>query len=333
MPAFLRIVATVVMVALTSPAFAVGFQFLSVPDDAGRPIEVGIWYPSNSAPAAISVGSIAQNAALDGEVSGANLPVVIFSHGSAGWLGDRVDTATAFAQAGLVAVSLTYPGDNYKDSSDRAGRQMTSRPVVTSRVLDYALDTWTGRDHLDKSKVGFYGFSAGGFTGLVAIGGVPDWAIFARHCKSDPDEGVCKQGVASFLSSPQAAAMPASIWHHDERIKAAALASPGFGFTFDPASLGQIKIPVKLWGGDKDAVVPFESNVGYLSRSLPNVMGVHKVMGAQHYSFLRPCSEALKAKNPEICSDFPGFDRATFQKTLDEDLLLFFQTHLTNKAL
>lgn len=331
--ALFRIVVTVVIVTLTSPAFAIGFQFLSIPDDAGRPIEIGIWYPSNSVPTAISVGSIPQNAALDGEVTGANLPVVIFSHGSAGWFGDRTDTAIAFAKAGLVAVSLTYPGDNYKDSSDRAGRQMTSRPIVTSRVLDYVLDNWTGRDHLDRSKVGFYGFSAGGFTGLVAIGGVPDWAIFAKHCKSDPDEGVCKQGVATFLSGPQAAAMPTSTWHHDGRIKAAALASPSFGFAFDPESLSKVKIPVKLWGSNKDAVVPFESNVAYLSRSLPNIIGVQEVTDAQHYSFLRACSEALKAKNLEICSDLPGFDRVAFQETFNKDLLMFFQTHLMNKAL
>ena len=333
LPAFLRIVVTVCIVTLTSPALAIGFQFLSIPDDAGRPIEVGIWYPSNSVPTAISVGGIQQSAALDGEATGENLPVVIFSHGSAGWFGDRADTAMAFAEAGLVAVSLTYPGDNYKDSSDRAGRQMTSRPVVTSRVLDYILETWTGRDHLDRSKVGFYGFSAGGFTGLVAIGGVPDWAIFAKHCKSDPDEGVCRQGVATFLSSPQAAAMPASAWHHDGRIKAAALASPGFGFAFDPASLSEVKIPVKLWGGSDDAVVPFDSNVAYLSRSLPNVVGVQEVMGAQHYSFLRACSETLKAKNLEICSDLPDFDRVAFQEKFNNDLLVFFQTYLMNKAL
>lgn len=324
----LRAMATIFILSLPSPVFAVGFQFLSIPDDTGRPIEIGIWYPSNSVPTTISVGSVPQNAALDGEITGMNLPVVVFSHGSEGWFGDRVDTAVAFAQAGLVAVSLTYPGDNYKDSSDRAGRQMTRRPVVTSQVLDYVLNSWTGHDKLDKSKVGFYGFSAGGFSGLVEIGGVPDWSIFSKHCKSDPDEAVCKQSAASFLSSPQAATMPASTWHHDGRIKAAALASPGFAFAFDPASLKTIKIPIQLWGGDKDVIVPFESNVAYLGRFMPNVVGVQKVLNAKHYSFLRSCSEELKTKNLEICSDFPGFDRASFQKTLNKELLLFFQTQL-----
>lgn len=328
---FLRMMATIFIMALPFPAFAIGFQFLSVPDEMGRPIEIGIWYPSHSHSAVISVGSVTQEVALGGEIIGANLPVVIFSHGSAGWFGDRVDTATALARAGFVAVALTYPGDNYKDSSDKAGRQMTGRPRVTSQVLDYVLDEWIGRDHVDKSKIGFYGFSAGGFTGLVAIGGIPDWAIFASHCKTNPNEGVCTQGVASFLSSSQAAAIPASTWHHDGRIKAAALASPGFSFAFDPLSLSKVSIPVKLWGGDKDVVVPFESNVAYLSQFLPNVIGVEKIKNAQHNSFLRPCSEALKTKNPVVCSDLPGFDRKAFQEALDRSLLSFFRTHLLDQ--
>lgn len=332
MPAYLRIIATILSIGLASPAFAIGFQFHSIPDDTGRPIEFGIWYPSNSEPTGISVGLVKQNVALDGDISGVKLPIVIFSHGSAGWFGDRVETAALFAEHGLVAVSLTYPGDNYKDSSDRAGRQMTGRPKVTSEVLDYVLNSWAGHDHLDKAKVGFYGFSAGGFTGLVEIGGLPDWSRFARHCKSDPEEGVCKQGVASFLSSPQAAAMPASTWHHDDRIKAAALASPGFAFAFDPESIRKVKIPVKLWGGEEDIVVPHESNVAYLGRLLPNVVDVQEVIGARHHSFLKPCSQALKARNLETCSDSPGFDREAFQKKFDNELLVFFQTYLADKV-
>jgi predicted dienelactone hydrolase len=171
-----------VVVMLASPAFAVGFQYLSILDDTGRPIEIGIWYPSKSAAAAVTVGMVAQNVALNGEIDGSGLPTVIFSHGNVGWFGDRSDMALAFAQQGIVAVSLTYPGDNYKDSSDKVRRQLTSRPVVTSQVIDYVLNTWSGRDHLDKAEVGFYGFSAGGFTGLVELGGVPNWTQNDSRC-------------------------------------------------------------------------------------------------------------------------------------------------------
>lgn len=247
MRAFLLILFATIAGLLASPCYAICFQYLSIPDDAGRPIEIGIWYPSTSLAGPITVGMIAQNAALDGEIDGSGLPVVIFSHGSAGWFGDRSETAQLLAQQGMLAVSLTYPGDNYKDSSDKVIRKLTSRPVVTSRVIDYLLNGWSGKDHLDESKIGFYGFSAGGFTGLVELGGVPNWTLFSQHCTADPTEPVCTQGGAAFLSGPKAAAMPNSTWHHDSRIKAAFLVSPGYSFAFEASSLQKMKPPVELW--------------------------------------------------------------------------------------
>ncbi|NKJ04230.1 MULTISPECIES: dienelactone hydrolase [unclassified Rhizobium] len=309
-------------------ASAVGFQYLSIPDDIGRPIELGIWYPSNSVATPTTLGDVAQTVAVNGEITGDHLPTVIFSHGSAGHFSDRSESALVLAKAGFVAVSLTYPGDNYKDSGDKVVQILLNRPRQTSRVLDYMMQTWPGREHLEKSEIGFYGFSAGGFTGLVAIGGIPDWKLFTLHCAADPMEAVCQQGSAAVLSRPQVAARMASEWRHDARIKAAVLVSPGWAFSFDPSSLSKIKIPVELWGGSEDHVVPFESNVGYLQRYLPRVIAVHDVRDARHYSFLKPCSKAAGALNLEICLDQPGFDRASFQESLNQELVRFFRSEL-----
>jgi predicted dienelactone hydrolase len=324
----LRFLAVSLSIFIAESAGAVGFQYLSIPDDIGRSIELGIWYPSNSVTGPTTLGHVAQTVAINGEIAGAHLPTIIFSHGSAGSFSDRSDSALALANAGFVAVSLTYPGDNYKDSGDKVVQILRNRPRQTSQVLDYLMQTWPGHEHLEQSEVGFYGFSAGGFTGLVAIGGIPDWKLFPAHCATAPSEGVCQQGSAAVLSRPQIAALPESEWHHDGRIKAAVLASPGWAFSFDPASLGKIEIPVELWGGSEDHVVPFESNVGYLQHYLPHVIAVHDVKDARHYSFLRPCSEALRTLNPELCSDQPGFDRAAFQKSLNQELVRFFRSEL-----
>jgi predicted dienelactone hydrolase len=64
--------------------------------------------------------------------------------------------------------------------------------------------------HVDAARIGFYGFSAGGFTGLVVIGGIPEWRRFPPHCAADPTEGVCNEGIARPLSKPDAADVPAS---------------------------------------------------------------------------------------------------------------------------
>lgn len=333
MRSFLGIAATLLVMAFTSPAFAIGFHYFSISDDIGRPVEVGIWYPSKSEAAQTTIGMVAQSVAIDGAVDGSSLPVVIFSHGNAGWYGDRSDAATLLAQNGMVAVSLTYPGDNYKDSNDRMIRWLISRPVVTSHVLDYVLNVWSGHDHLNKEAVGFYGFSAGAYTGLVELGGEPNWALFAQHCAAHNNEMICNQRGASYLSGPEAAALPATTWHHDPRIKAAVLAAPAFGFAFDPNSLSGISASVELWGGSEDANVVFASTVPYLKEHMRNVLAVHEVANAKHYSFLKPCSEALKAKNVETCFDMPGFDRAAFQEMFNQNLLKFFQSTLKASAL
>lgn len=324
----LRFLAVTLPIFITEPAGAIGFQYLSIADDMGRPIELGIWYPSNSVAAPTTLAHVEQTVAINGEITGDHLPTVIFSHGSAGRFSDRSDSAFALAEAGFVAVSLTYPGDNYKDGRDKVMQILRNRPRQTSRVLNYMMQSWPGRDHLEKSEIGFYGFSAGGFTGLVAIGGIPDWKLFPVHCAADPSEAACQQGSAAVLSRPQTAALPESEWQHDARIKAAVLASPGLAFSFDPVSLGKIEIPVELWGGSEDHVVPFESNVGYLQRYLPHVIAVHDVKDARYYSFLRPCSEALRSLNSELCSDQPGFDRVAFQESLNRELVRFFRSEL-----
>jgi predicted dienelactone hydrolase len=49
-------------------------------------------------------------------------------------------------------------------------------------LIDYMLASWQHHEALDPFRVGMFGFSAGGFTALVAIGGTPDMSTVAPHC-------------------------------------------------------------------------------------------------------------------------------------------------------
>lgn len=322
-------IALLLLLAAHAPAaHAAGFQFVSTPDDAGRPIELGIWYPSDAPVAVTSLGDMVQSVAVDGAVKGERLPVVVFSHGNGGWFGDRAESARILAGAGFVAVSLTHPGDSYKDHGDTPLQVLLNRPKQISRVLDYMTKEWPQRGQVDAGRIGFYGFSAGGFTGLVLLGGVPDFRQMKPHCAKDPADAACTEGYADFLSTPKALAVPASAWQHDARIRAAVLAAPGLAFSFDPASLRANTAPVDLWGGSADKVVPFAANIDFLRTRLAGVASVHDIEGAQHMSFLSPCSDALRARHPDICSDLPGFDRVAFQGRLNADLVRFFRAKL-----
>jgi predicted dienelactone hydrolase len=52
------------------------------------------------------------------------------------------------------------------------------------------------------------------------------------------------------------------------------------------------------------------------------------IEGAGHYVFLAPCSEALRAAVPEICSDPPGIDRAVIHARLNAEMVDFFRRTL-----
>jgi predicted dienelactone hydrolase len=59
-------------------------------------------------------------------------------------------------------------------------------------MIDYMLASWQHREALDPFRVVMFGFSAGGFTALVAIGGTPDMSTVAPHCAAHPDEWSCR---------------------------------------------------------------------------------------------------------------------------------------------
>src|SRR5215510_7646801 len=96
---------------------SVGFQQLTVPDPNGKPLSVGIWYPSQSHPSSQSLGMFMQVVAVSGEISGHRLPLILISHGNAGSLASHYDTALALAQSGFVVAAVTHTGDNYADQS------------------------------------------------------------------------------------------------------------------------------------------------------------------------------------------------------------------------
>eukprot|EP01034_Spumella_vulgaris_P042871 gene42872-53194_t len=106
-----------------------------------------------------------------------------------------------------------HPGDNFEDLS-RQGylSAFATRPVDMKRLTDYMLGAWPQRAQLDAGKVGFFGFSRGGYTGLVAIGAVPDWASRQDLCSPLSTRPLCGE-----IRRKEIPATPAP----DRRIRAA----------------------------------------------------------------------------------------------------------------
>jgi predicted dienelactone hydrolase len=307
-------------------AQAAGFRFIEVPADAGEPaLEGAMWYPCSEPPGEIDVGKMAAGVRVtvsgvkDCPLSGDKLPLVVVSHGMGAFFADLHDTAESLADAGFVVAAVDHP-----DMSRDTGRfgflsRLVERPTDIKRLTDFMLGISPAASRINPERIGFYGFSAGGYTGLVLIGANPDWASATVLCEP---YRLCEQiRGKEFPTQPPV---------HDPRIKAAVLADPGPIF-FTADGLAAIKVPVQLWASERGG--PRE-RVDAVAKSLPGKHEYRVVPNSRyaalggHFAFVI-CPPALATKRPEVCADAPGFDRVAFHKEFNADVPAFFQTHLT----
>jgi predicted dienelactone hydrolase len=265
------------------------------------------------------------SAPLAGETT---LPLIVISHGTGGGAASHYDTALALANAGFVVVALSHTGDNYQDHAYAfTQRNFIGRPLQVSRVIDFMLNDWPLAAHINPARIGIFGHSAGGATALIAIGGNPDFALAAQFCGNHPELWDCQQAKARAAAAPTADQKPPE-WHHDPRVKAAAIAAPAIGYAFTKDGLAAVTAPVQLWRAENDQIAPNEWNSDIIKAALPKPPDDHLVPNAGHFAFLAPCSDALAKIAPDICRDPPGFDRVAFHRQLNQALIDFFKAQL-----
>lgn len=310
----------IALCCLGSFAKAAGIQLLQ----SDPALSGAIWYPCAARPTHVTLGGLSVGAdfdlkgAKDCPVTGAKLPLIIFSHGRGGFFGQQHDTAEALADAGFVVAAINHPGDTFSDSSRRDTLSVWgSRPADIVRLLDFLLNDWKERAVIDPAKVGFFGFSLGGATGLVLMGVKPDFARIASFCKETT--GACAE-----LHNGDTP--PAAI--QDARIRTAVIVDPAPGvLTRD--NLAVVKAPFQFWrsqfGGPG---VGDGSGTARVAEGLPGKPDIH-VVPAGHFAFLAPCSAELAAAIPRICTDTPaGFDRAGFHREFNAAVVKYFHEQL-----
>lgn len=332
----LALVVGIVVVAVLAYAIStarhsdkpVGFQVARVETKSG-PVAVALWYPTSGTPRPSTfISGNLLSVARDGPVLGTDLPIVLISHGNDGGALSHVDLAMDLASAGYVVAAPTHAGDNYADRSRQGSPALFSQRAEQLRAtLDYVLHSWAGASKVDPSRVAAYGFSAGGFAVLTLVGGKPDMAAIGEHCQRTP-EFICK--VFAHVGSPLLTSGDnAGVFEADPRIRAAAVAAPGLGFTFADGGLAQVNVPVQVWSGGNDELVPFATNTKVVLDGLGTHAQPRQLPGAAHTSFLAPCR---LLKPPAVCSDPKGFDRVAAHASMNGELIRFFNTQMPAKA-
>ncbi|WP_454909393.1 alpha/beta hydrolase family protein [Variovorax gossypii] len=305
-------------------AHAAGFSFIDVPADKDGPaLQGAVWSPCDGPAATITLDTLVIAGARNCPVAGAALPLVVVSHGTGGSFLGHHDTDAALADAGFVVAAISHPGDNFRDLS-RQGylSAFATRPEDMKRLVDYMVTAWPGRAKLDPERIGFFGFSRGGYTGLAAIGAVPNYKLREDLCPPESKVPLCGE-----IRRNEMPPLP----RRDPRIKAAVIVDPLSAF--DAKGLKDVTVPIQLWGSayGGDGVLPH--HVEELLRDLPIPPEWHLAANAGHFAFLAPCSPALAKSAPEICTDAPGFDRVAFHADFDAQVVGFFKRYLAPKPL
>ncbi|WP_262517924.1 alpha/beta hydrolase family protein [Agrobacterium tumefaciens] len=230
------------------PAQAAGLKFLHIPGERDGPaIDAAMWSPCTKAPQEVQIRALAIPAVPDCPITGERLPLIIISHGYGGWYLGHHDTAEALADSGFVVVAINHPHANYADVSRANGlAALVSRPADIKRTIDFMLTSFPDTAKVAPQRIGFYGFSQGGYTGLVLAGANPDFSKLPPRC-ADPNAIGCPQ--ANQIRPLQKAPLPRTLTRAP-RITAMVVADP-LSIVFQTTdSVKNVTIPLQLWGSE-----------------------------------------------------------------------------------
>ena len=306
-----------------SLAHAAGVQFIVIPPDGDNGALSGaVWSPCASPPQQVKLYSVATPGVLNCAVKGDKLPLVVISHGQDGWFGGHHDTAEALADAGFVVAAINHPGDNALSGSRTNDISIAvKRPADIKRLIDYMLRSWSDSSRIDAARIGLFGHSRGGYTGLVLAGAEPDFKRAAAECA----EGGNANSPCSLFKD---AKLPDAPVTHDARIKTLVLADLGFTFLLGKDELKAVTLPVQLWSSELGGAGGTAQSVARVMGWLPAKPGFHLVAHADHWAFVAPCTAEQAKSLPRICNDTPSFDRVAFHREFNAAVIAFFRQQL-----
>ncbi len=239
-------------------------------------LRVTVWYPASSAAVEtpIVVGPPGKplfdvgSAALDAPFAEDHVrrPVILLSHGFGGsarimgWFG------IAMARSGNVAIAVDHPGNNAIDAMTVPGATLWwGRAEDLRAALDAMAQHPAIGAHMDTSRIGVAGFSAGGFAVLVAAGARVDPAHLVAFCADRPEDGICRPqrefrvtpaAREKSFADPEVAAERAHATddHTIPSVRAVFVMAPGLVQALDPGSLTRLRVPVLIVLGEADTV-------------------------------------------------------------------------------
>ena len=292
-------------------------------------LRITVWYPAaaDALERALVVGTPEQPLYDIGAVApdagfaavGTRRTVLLLSHGFGGtarimgWFG------IAMARDGYVVIAVDHPGNNAVDEMTVTGASLSwDRAEDLRAALDAIERDPAIGPHMDMTRVGVAGFSAGGFTALLAAGARVDLSRFTQFCAANPGDGVCRpqpeftvtaemRAKAFMLPEVAAEVARAGADHAVAQVRAVFAMAPALIQALDPASLAHMRAPVHIVLGDADTVAPPATNGLVAARIIPGAE-VEELPGVGHYDFRSSCTAAGQAVVPLCQAQNPRAD-------------------------
>jgi predicted dienelactone hydrolase len=272
-------------------------------------IPLAVLYPAVAPERTLRFGPYALDLAPDAPPVGAALPLIVLSHGNGGTPWAYRDLAKHLARAGFVVALPEHPGNSRTDNRlAGTATNLANRPRHLSLTLDAVLADPILEPHLAPTAVAVVGHSIGAYTALALAGGKP-WA--APH--ETPDH--------------QPHPVPVT---PDPRLRALVLLTPA-AFWFPADSLHDVRLPILLRSGEKDAITP-PSHAETIQRvvSDPSLVDHAVLPGAGHFSVMSPFPPEMVRPDFPPSQDPAGCDRLALQPTLFADITAFLQRTLAH---
>jgi predicted dienelactone hydrolase len=263
-------------------------------------------YPTTAQGSSRSFGPFVLSVALGASPVAGNGRLVVLSHGTGGDTLSLHTLAATLARAGFVVAQPLHKGDNWQDAGDRGPVSFARRPKEVSAAIDALAQDARFAPLLKLDRVGVFGMSAGGVTGLALAGA--DWSVASMlgHCAAhiQDDAGFCLYGVRSAQEAAERAKsysnpLPVSAHEllagprvYDARVAAVALAVP-VGAIFTPQSLAAIRVPVGLVQALGDQVLNPKLHSGYVLANCSACIQLDALRGAGHFDTLSPWPQVI----------------------------------------
>lgn len=274
-------------------------------------------------------------AAKNSDTAPRSFPLIVIFHGLGGNDWNHNLHAQRLVAKGSVVAAVHHP-----DGLKRVGRQaiLTLRPLELKDVIDRVIDADLGKV-INPDRIGAFGFSQGGLTVLRALGAQADHQKLIENCQTHrkADEEFCTEKSAGVwqrlgvlwgkLKNDKPDFNPAQPVA-DERIKVAIVAaSVGAPIT----DLSSVDTPLWIMRPGAESVAKFSFLAEAIHRAL-NIPHDYTVYdGVEHYAFLSPFPESIKAEVGLPANDPEGFDQSAFLTEVNEAIVEYFEQNLVRK--